>query len=425
MFQRAIEAGLTLAFPGAPVPATSPSELITDEAAITPNHAEHLRLDMMVAEEAPVVAGAPVARLRDHPEITLVAPMPARVAQVRLGPGRQLKEIVLFREDGADRLTHDVTTARTGDAAAVRALMQASGLWRSLRSRPFGHMPGVAEIPSAIMVMAADSRPFAPDPAAMLDAREEDLLRGLAALGRLTEGPVYLCQRAGAPLAGPGAVEGRLKRLTCGARHPGGLAGFQIHRHHPASVAAPVWDLHVEDVADLGTLLATGQRPMLRTVAVAGAAMTEARLVRCQEGASLRGLCHGFTLPGAQQLLLGSPLEGREGSWLGPRDRLLSVLPRHGRAPRGHWFRAALTRAARPLPLIPSAALDQATGGMLAGIALLRALSAGDDETLVALGGLSLLEEDLALADYVTAAEPRLSDLLRGALERIAAEEAA
>ena len=77
------------------------------------------------------------------------------------------------------------------------------------------------------------------------------------------------------------------------------------------------------------------------------------------------------------------------------------------------------------MPLIPTAALEQALGGALPAVALLRALSAGDDETLAKLGGLTLLEEDLALADYVTGAEPRLSALLRGALDRIAAEEGA
>ena len=39
------------------------------------------------------------------------------------------------------------------------------------------------------------------------------------------------------------------------------------------------------------------------------------------------------------------------------------------------------------------------------------------------LGLLSLLEEDLALADYVTAAKPRLSAQLRGLLTRIEKEE--
>jgi len=56
---------------------------------------------------------------------------------------------------------------------------------------------------------------------------------------------------------------------------------------------------------------------------------------------------------------------------------------------------------------------------MFGGMALLRALSVGDDEEAIELGALSLLEEDLALADYVTDAEPRFATHLRTALNRI------
>lgn len=425
MLVQAIQAGLTprIATPALPGRAV---EMPTEEAALVPMRHERLRLDMLVAEEDRVAQGAPVARLRDHPEVALVAPMPARVARIRLGPGRQLVEIVFFREDGAGHFEHEVAVARRGDdPAALREVMQASGLWRSLRSRPFGHVPSPGEVPAAIFVSGADTRPLAADPGAMLAGREEDFLRGLAALGHLTDGPVCLSQGVGASLTGRGAVEGRLEVIEVGTRHPHGLAGFQVHRRAPASVDAPVWDLHAEDAADLGTLLHAGHMPGLRTVSVAGPVMTEARLLRCQAGANLRGLCHGAVRPGSHLVLSGSPLDGHAASWLGARDRQVSVLERHAHDRRGHWFRAALSRAARPLPIIPSAALEQALGGALPAAALVRALASGDDETLVKLGGLSLLEEDLALADYVTAAEPRLGALLRAALDRIEAEEAA
>ena len=398
-------------------------ERLTDEAALIPNRAEHLRLDMICEEGVQLAQGAPVARMRDHPEVVLSAPMAGRLARVRLGPGRQLIELLFFHEAEAGRHDFEVTAARSGEAAAIRALMQGAGLWRLLRSRPFGRMPAVGETPAAIFVMAADTRPHAPDPVAMLEGRGEAFSRGLAALGRLTGGPVYLCQPRGPALAGPGAVEGRLRLLRCGARHPQGLAGFRVHHDHPASPEAPVWDMHAEDVADLGALLETGNLPGLRTVSVAGDALTETRLLRCQPGANLRGLCQGAVVPGWHQVLSGSALDGHEATWLGLRDRQVTVQDNHIRPRRGHWFRAALTRAARPLPVIPTAALDQAFGTALPAMALIRALSSGDDESFTRLGGLSLLEEDLALADYVTGAEPRLSSLLRAALDRIAAEE--
>ena len=69
--------------------------------------------------------------------------------------------------------------------------------------------------------------------------------------------------------------------------------------------------------------------------------------------------------------------------------------------------------------------LDQALGGAFPAAHLLRAISVGDRETAIRLGGLSLVGEDLVLADYVTGAEPRFSAQLTGLLASIAAEEAA
>ncbi|PJE29895.1 Na+-transporting NADH:ubiquinone oxidoreductase subunit A [Pseudooceanicola antarcticus] len=420
---RAINSGLSPALPTAPPASGGVTARLTEEAALIPLRSERLRLDMLCEEGALLAQGAPVARMRDHPEVALVAPMAARLARVRLGPGRQLIELLFFHEPEAGRHVFEVAAARHGDAAAIRVLMQQAGLWRLLRSRPFGRMPAVAESPAAIFVMAADTRPHAPDPVAMLEGRGESFSRGLAALGRLTGGPVFLCQPRGPALAGPGAVEGRLRILRCGNRHPQGLAGFRIHHEHPATPEAPVWELHAEDVADLGALLETGSLPGLRSVSVTGEALTETRLLRCQPGANLRGLCQGAVVPGWHQVLSGSALDGHEATWLGLRDRQVTVQDSHRGSPRSHWFSNALRRAARPLPVIPTAALEQAFGTALPAMALIRALSSGDDESFTRLGGLSLLEEDLALADYVTGATPRLSALLRAALDRIAAEE--
>jgi Na+-transporting NADH:ubiquinone oxidoreductase subunit A len=69
--------------------------------------------------------------------------------------------------------------------------------------------------------------------------------------------------------------------------------------------------------------------------------------------------------------------------------------------------------------------LDQAFAGRLPAAAFLRALSSGDDETALKMGILSLLEEDVALADYVLGAEMQLAILLRDMLERIKTEFAA
>ncbi len=401
--------------------------LITDQCALFARPQDDFRVEMLVAQGSKVAQGAPVLRSRRHPELVLVAPVAGEVAAIDLGPGRRLSHVLFFHNPDAGRHTHDVSAARHGDdAAATRALLLSAGLWPLLRSRPFGRVPLPAEQPATIVVMAVDTRPDAPAPALALEGREADFARGLRALAGLTAGPVVVCHDGGFALPdGTDRQSGRIVAKKVTAVHPHGLAGLQIAAHVPAAVGTPVWDVHAEDVAGIGGFLDTGLVPETRLVSVSGPGLRERRTVRCQPGADLRALTFDIVRPGPHRLLSGSPLDGVEGRWLGPWRRQVSAVTAGPGQERRHWFSAALKSSSRPLPVIPTAALDHAFGGLLPAMPLVRALAANDAETAVRLGALSLVEEDLALADYVTGASPRLAAMLRAMLDRIAAEEAA
>ncbi len=416
-------AGLTPRFASPPPETPEPEPAFTDEAGVRTPAGDALRVTPLVEEGAPVAEGAAVACLRDSPGVRFVAPMPGRVARISLQPGRRLSEIVLFREAGGDIERHDVADA--GSEAGLRRLMQVAGVWPWLRRRPFGGMPSDSERPAAIMVMAVDTRPMAPDPRRAIEGREEGFSRGLAALARLTEGPVLVCLRPGPALFEAGIGDGRVRAVDCGPRHPQGSAGIRIHGLAPAGLDAAIWDIHAEDVAALGELIGTGALPMRRLVSVGGGALRSGRLAYAQPGADLRELTRRVALPGPHRLLSGSPLDGHPAHWLAPRHRQVTALPEPRGGDRPHWLVTALTRSARPKPVIPTSALSQALGAALPAASFVRALGAGDDETAMRLGVLSILEEDVALADYVLGGEARLKAQLRGMLDRIRTEFAA
>ncbi|WP_234990282.1 Na(+)-translocating NADH-quinone reductase subunit A [Roseivivax lentus] len=397
-------------------------EVVTEEAAVQTPAGSELRVTALVREGDFVPRGKPVACLRHQPDICFVAPISGRVARIALDPGSKLSRIVLFREGDA-RAEHDIRQADT--PSGMRRLMQTAGLWPWLRRRPFGGMPRHDERPAAIMVMAADTRPLASDPRRALEGREDDLARGMAALATLTDGPVFLLQSKGLDLVENARDQTRIRKVICGARHPQGAAGIRLHQLCPAGLDTPVWDIHAEDTAALGTLLRTGILPMARLVRIAGPALREARSVRTHFGADLRQLTHRLVAPGPHSVISGSALDGHTAQWLAPRHRQVTVLPRDTGPVQRHWLRAALTRSATGTPAIPTAALSRAFGDTLPVMPFIRALGAGDDETAMKLGVLSLLEEDVALADYILSADGALKAQLRGMLDRIQREFAA
>lgn len=407
-----------------PLP-TTPETVLTAEAGINLGLRSDFRADPLVNIGDQVLQGAPVLRDRRRPECVVTAPMTARIAEQDIGARRRLQSLVFHAEDGNDeRHLYDVHAANAEieagkESAALRSLLQQAGLWMRLRSRPFGVVPAPAASPAAIFVMAVDTRPQAPDPRLALGhGHAAHLALGLRALGQLLEGWIHFCQDRGDDIV---AASDRIRIEKVGSLHPSGSAGFCIHRSFPARLTRHVWSIEAEDVVAIGHLLAEGSLPATRLISLAGPGMREARLVRCQPGADLRALCHAHMRPGENTILSGALLDGEVARWLNLWDRQASVIVRKDARPQRNWLEAALRRASGPEPVIPTAALEQALGGYAPGMALLRALSVGDDEAVADLGGLSLLEEDLALADYVTSANPRFADLLRASLDRIEA----
>lgn len=415
-------AGLIPDFPS-PVEHDEVTDVITEEAAVRSPADQALPVTALVAEGELVARGATVACLRHAPDICLVAPIAGRVARLSFLPGRRLAEVVLFHDANGGTQRHDIAaTASVGD---LRRLLQAAGVWPLLRRRPFGGMPSVGEVPAAIMVMAVDTRPHAPDPQLALQGREDAFARGLVALARLTNGPVFVCWPNGSNSPQLPKENGDIRLISCDRRHPHGLAGIRIHQAFPAGLDAPVWDLHAGDVADIGDLLESGELPMMRPVRIAGAGLREGRCVRTHTGADLRHLTRRIAAPGPHVLISGSPLDGQTARWLEPRDRQITVLPREEPRRRSHWLIAALTETASMKPAIPTAALNQSFGAALPATAFIRALGAGNDEAAMTLGLLSLLEEDLALADYTLGAGGEIVQQLGAMLERVRTEYAA
>lgn len=414
-------AGLVPEFPS-PVESRDTVDVVTEEAAIQSPEGPALRVTPLVTEGDIVAKGAAVACLRHAPDICFVAPIAGRVAQISLLPGRKLSEIVLFRDESGGVERHETTASAT--VGGLRRLMQSSGFWPRLRRRPFSGMPARDEVPAAIFVMGADTRPYAPDPRQDLDGREASLARGVAALGRLTDGPVFVCWPINTASPDLSSVGADIRWIACGHRHPQGSAGIRIHQSFPAGLDAPIWDIRTGDVADLGDLLETGELPMMRFVRIAGAGLREGLSVRTHPGADLRQLTQRIAAPGPHLLMSGAHLDGRPARWLGLRDRQITVLPREAPPQRRHWLIAALTETASARPAIPTAALSQSFGAVVHAAPFIRALGAGDDETAMSLGLLSLLEEDIALTDYTLGAGGGIIEQLRAMLERIQAEYA-
>ncbi len=406
---------------------------------------------------------------RKQPGVRFTSPATGTVAAVNRGAKRRFISVVI-RVDPSDRAGSSGAgielAAYTGKHPSalsreeVQALLVESGDWPALRARPFGRSAAIDSAPGSIFVTAMNTEPFAPAADRIVEGRNGDLERGLAALSRLTDGPVYVC-RAPDTLQGIETGEQvRVEEFT--GPHPAGAAGLHIHTLDPVDRHRLVWQIGLQDTLAIGRLFATGAVDVQRIVALAGPPVRRPRLLRTRSGAALADLVRGEVGSGAEavregtlRVVTGSPLSGRTAigdrtpadlhGYLGRFHEIVSVLeddrgrhflgwlsPGFGAFSRARAFGSSLlprrsfamttTTHGSPRAIVPIGLYESVFPWDLEPTFLLKSLVAGDVERAEELGCLELLEEDLALCTFVCPGKTEYGPYLRDALEVIEKE---
>lgn len=442
-----IAKGLDIPLAGAPSQDAIDTALAVTQQGWVAADYPGLQAAVLVEPGARVLRGTPLVADKRDRAIVHTSPCAGTVAAVHRGERRRLVSVVIARDPG-DPSQESFAVPAVVDAASVRALLQASGLWTALRTRPFSRVPLPAAVPHALFITAMDTRPHAPAPATIVKARADDFARGVRALALLCPDNTFVCTAAGAGITVGDAAGVRVAEFA--GPHPAGTAGLHIATLAPASAARTAWHIGCQDVIAIGRLLATGELDTTRVVSLAGPGALRPRLVQLPLGASLAEVTRHERAPGEQRVVSGSALDGRAAAgetdgYLGRYDLQVTLMP-EGReralfgwiAPGrdkfsalgvvlGAWGRGRVlplttTSNGSPRAMVPVGAYERVMPFDMLPTHLLRALITKDDEAAEALGALELDPEDLALCTFVCPGKIEYGPLLRATLERIERE---
>ena len=415
-----------------------------------------LRPTLHVTEGEDVRRGQLLFDDKKTPGVRVTAPGEGRVVAINRGERRAFQSLVieLSAADRSGRGSQVRPSAFSGrhpsalGGDAVRELLLDSGLWTALRARPFSRVANPESRPQSVFVTAMDTDPLAPDVETVMRGREADLERGLVALARLTDGPVFFCTSGRFSLPVPKADRVRHERFV--GRHPAGTVGLHMHTLHPAGRNRLAWHIGYQDALAIGRLFETGSIEVERVIALAGPAVARPRLVRARIGGSTEQLVAGELAPGTVRVISGSVLLGRTAmgpvhGFLGRYHRQVSALFEGGErefvgwaSPGLHRFSAtraflsrlgpnrryALTTAVNgsPRTIIPIGLYEQVMPFDVPPTYLLKALVTHDVERAEELGCLELDEEDLALCTFVCPGKNDYGPYLRDVLTMIEKE---
>lgn len=445
-----IRRGLDLPISGTPDQTIGQGAAVTRLALMGDDYVG-MKPTMLVQVGDAVKFGQPLFEDKKNPGVLFTSPGCGTVAEINRGDKRRFQSIVI-ELGGEEQIKFQ--SYQNGDLSklsrenVVENLLQ-SGLWTSLRRRPYAKTPATTERPFAIFVQAIDTRPLAPYPGLVIDENPALFRYGLQILARLTEGTVFVCSTPGLNVPGTDPHDSpvdRVKLVQFAGPHPAGLPGTHIHKLAAASEKRPAWYVDYQDTIAIGKLFATGELSADRVISLAGPQVANPRLIRTRMGASIAQLTANELKDGENRVISGSVLNGREAvgpfGYLGRFNLQVSVLKEGRDREFLGWQKPGLDKFSvtkafasasvegKPFPMttnrngssraiIPIGVYEKVMPLDLEPAALIKAIVTGDTELALALGATELDEEDIALLTFVDPGKHEFGPILRKTLNRI------
>lgn len=439
-----IKKGLDLPLNGSPKQEISKT-ILTKKVALLGDDYVGMKPTMLVTVGDEVKKGQLLFTDKKTPGVKFTATASGKIVEINRGEKRAFKSMVI-EKSGSDEITfksyseNELSNLTTD---SIKENLIESGVWTSIRVRPFSKVADPATTPNSIFVTAIDTNPLAPSIEKVLEGREKAFKNGLKVLGNLTEGNVFLCKAPNSKV--PTIDSNKLKVEEFEGPHPSGLVGTHIHFLDPVSANKKVWYVNAQDVAAIGNLFTTGKIDTERIISVAGSQVKLSTLIKTEIGADLIELTTDALTTGENRIISGSVLTGHHVTgyvtYLGRYHQQVSVIEEDRKKEFFGWVNPFGNRFSVKSVVMPKKKLNFSTslhGGKRAIVPvgsyeevmpldilpnyLLRALAVNDIEEAEQLGCLELDEEDLALCTFVCPSKINHGENLRSNLTQIEKE---
>jgi len=390
-----------------------------------------------------VKAGSPLFNDKIHPEILFTSPVSGTVSSILRGDRRKLLEIVVERE-GDDFIDFGKSDPDKLTAAEIKEHLLLSGLWPSVRQRPYHVIANPQQVPKSVFISGFDTAPLAPDYNFIMEnSSASDFKLGIIALSKLTDGKIHLVFNGkGTSSEAFTAIPGVEISYFSGP-HPAGNVGIHIHHLDPVNKGETVWYVNFQDVIAIGRLFEKGVYDHERIVALTGSEVLSPGYFKIRSGASIVALVKNNVKPGLLRYISGNVLTGTKitsGGYLGYYDSQLTVIPEGDYYELFGWatpgvnkFSFSRTFASSLLPKKSYKLDTNLHGGERAFVItgqyekvvpmdiypmqLFKAILAEDVDMMENLGIYEVAEEDFALCEFICPSKIEIQSIIRKGLD--------
>ncbi|MBO5817344.1 MAG: Na(+)-translocating NADH-quinone reductase subunit A [Paludibacteraceae bacterium] len=416
---------------------------------IVPDHFAGVTPKLLVREGDSVKAGSPLFHDKAFADMLFTSPVSGKVVAIERGERRKVMSINIEADATIEYENFDLT----GDA---KALLLKSGLWALIKQRPYDCIALPSKQPKAIFISTFDTAPCAPDYEWVLTGQGPLLQAAVNALSTIA--PVYVGIQAGASATVFRGLNNCEKYEVAGA-HPAGNVGVQINHIAPIAKGETVWTINPQDLAIIGRLFTKGIVDMQKKVALTGPLAAGAQYYNVLPGMPVSAIFTSNTYKGCNcRYVAGNVLSGHQvtlDEMVSIYDNQFTVLAEGDDKvefmgwimPRFNGFNAGKTDPAilwnNPVvewlfgkkkynwdarlkggrrAIIVSGEYDKVFPMDIYPEYLIKAMIAGNLDSMEQLGAYEVAPEDFALCEYVCTSKMPLQAIVRAALDNLKKE---
>ncbi len=408
------------------------------------------RPKVLVNEGDKVKAGTPVLFDKKLQKVLYTAPVSGEIVEIKRGEKRRLLEIKILADkeisyEEFDRFSESDLKSVSREAAISQLLK--GGVWPQFIQRPFGIVANPEEEPKAIFISGFDSHPLAPDYGVLLKGQEKYFQAGLDVLKKLTSGMVHLNLDADSEVYPVYANVQGVQVNKFSGPHPAGNVGVQIHHLDPLNKGELAWTINPFGVAQIGKLFLDGVHDASNVVAITGSEAKKAVYAKTFTGTCVDKFVAGNTESDNFRVVSGNVLTGErinQDGYLGYYHHQITLLPEGDYYEFMGWAKPTSEKLSfhRALGLfsflspkkefvldtnargeerafVQTGVFEKVTPMDIFPVYLLKAIMAEDFDEMEELGIYEVVEEDLALCEFVDVSKHPVQEIVRKGIELI------
>jgi len=416
--------------------------------AVKPTDFHSIVPRMMVKEGDEVKAGSALFHDKYKPEILFTSPVSGRLHSIVRGERRIIEEVIIRSDGKMDSEHFPVDDPLKMKRSDIISTLLKSGLWPSIKQRPYNIVANPSDNPRDIFVSAFDTSPLAPDYDFVILGLENEFRTGINALSRLTDGIVHINVNADYPASNAFTKSTGAQVNYFSGAHPTGNVGVQINHIKPVNKGEVVWVLNVQEVIAIGRLFIKGICDQSRIIALTGSGVIAPKYYKVTSGTAVNEAFEGLFHKGNYRYISGNVLTGKKISsngYLGYYDSQLTVIPEGDYYEFMGWASPGINKLSYSRTfwswLTPRKEYNVDTnlhGGLRAFVItglyeevlpmdiypmqLLKAIIAKDIDGMEKMGIYEVAEEDFALCEFVCPSKTEMQKLIRKGLDLIRQE---